>query len=197
MAAQAVATAVQPTDAEIEREIKLLGAEKLREWKRDNDAKRAAEADLAERIRTGAGRVMLYGVTHCYYLGRTAGKSKFVDVLGSTGVHKVALPDPDYQHSSYQFVNHKAWVMKNDLPQIRKQDFYGIEFIEALQSDDGEKNSRSLEKLMETQAGYAWVESMIAYDKRMHIKPPISLFMVQTELRDLRSGQTKAPPIVK
>lgn len=165
-----------------------LSIEELQETKRLREEKKAREAKAAEQAKLGD--VLFYCIYHQHYIAKDNQKKKR-EVAADNTVRYV--PDPDHNHSHYQIENNRFWVPRSDLTRLRNLMQYRQEFIEAIDLKDGDERAMSLEQMLETPQGEAWLANMCSYSKRANVRPPLAAFDIRAQIKRLRAGTEKAP----
>lgn len=167
-----------------------LSIEEMLEAKRIREEKRAKAARNEELERTGQDKVLMYCIYHQHYIAKDNQKKK-KEVAADNTVRYV--PDPEFNHSHYQINNNRFWVPRNDLTRLRNLIQYRQEYIEAIDLKDGDPRAMSLEQMLETPQGEAWLANMVTYSKRANIRPPLAAFDVRQQIKRLRNGTEKPP----
>lgn len=192
----ATATAEDVEREQLETELKKASLEELRAKKAERE-KQALNAQRAkEWSKTAGERVLVYAIRDAYFLGKKSARKKRTGAILSDGRPEF-IPDEREPHQEYPFRRHRCWVFRGDLIKLRRSEFYGIEFKEAL-TDESYKyvaGTEPLEACADYPAGMSFIKRMADGDKQQFIRPPISETEVRLELKGLRAGKVKAPPL--
>lgn len=168
--------------------IGQLTLEELQHAKKIRDEAKAQADKAAEQAKLGD--VLFYCIYHQHYIAKDNQRKKR-EVAADNTVRYV--PDPDHNHTHYQIENNRFWVPRSDLTRLRNLMQYRQEYIEAIDLKDGDPRAMSLEQMLDTPRGDAWLANMVSYSKRANVRPPLSSLDVRLQIKRLRAGTEKSP----